>query len=342
MLISVIVAVYNIEQYIACCIESIQRQTYKELEIILVDDGSTDESGKICDAYKDKDDRIKVIHRENGGPGAARNMGIEHAHGEYIGFVDGDDWIEASMYEKMIQQAQKESADLVVCRYYRVYRDFCVDESTNRITIYEKPFSMLTQCFKEDEAFLIQSAPWNKLYRRTLLEEERFPEDTVYEDVVFSAKILSKVQKGVYIDTALYHYTCEREGSTTNAGLTERYFAELLPAYIEKETYLQSLPDVEPLCLHRYFWYKRMLNLYRNLYKKENRVFRRHKKDVVRILRERKSTFSEVYGMEIAAKTERVKMQIFMISPALFRIIMAINDALILPYRLKRMEKKTC
>lgn len=342
MLISVIVAVYNIEKYIACCIESIRRQTYRELEIILVDDGSTDRSGEICDAYQKKDERIKVIHRKNGGLSAARNTGLAHAEGSYITFVDGDDWIEDSMYEKMAEQVRKEGADLVACRYYRVYKDFRADESTDKITVFEKPFSMLAQCLREDEKFLIQHAAWNKLYKRELLGEERFPEGKWYEDVVFSAKILSRVQKGVYIDTALYNYVCEREGSIMNAGLTERYFMDLLPAYIEKESYLKALPDSEPLCLHRYFLYKRLLNLYRDLFKKENKAVRRHKKDVVQILRERKSTFPEVYGMEIAAKTEKIKMQMFMISPFLFRMFMAVNDALILPYRLKRMEKKKC
>lgn len=342
MLISVVVAVYNTETLIARCIESIIGQSYQNLEIILVDDGSTDGSGKICDAYQEKDARIKVVHRKNGGLSAARNTGIAHAAGDYIAFADGDDWIEADMYEKMAEQALEKNADLVACRYRQIYRDYQLDGSTNKITVYTEPYSMLIQYLREEEEFLIQHAAWNKLYRRDLLGEERFPEGRWYDDVVFSARILSKVQKGVYIDSALYNYVCQREGSIMNAGLTEKYFTDLLPSYIDKESFLKELPNSEPLCLHRYYWYKRLLVLYRDLFKKENKAVRRHKKEVVQLLRERKSTFPEVYGMDIAARTERIKMKIFMFSPFLFRVLMAVNDAWILPLRLKRMEKKKC
>ena len=340
MRISVIVAVYNIEKYIAKCIESIMNQSYQELEIILVDDGSTDESGRICDAYARKDDRIKVIHRENGGLSAARNTGIENATGSYIGFVDGDDWIDEPMYEKMADMVKQYAADLVVCRYRCIYNKYQKDGSTGKITVFEKPLEMLTQCLREEEEFQIQHAAWNKIYKRELLGTKRFPEGKWYEDVVFSAQILSETKVGVYIDSAFYNYVCEREGSIMNAGMTEKFFTDWIPAYIEKENYLESLDNREPLCTHRYFFYKRLLSIYRDLFKKENKRVRKYKKQIESILRDRKNTFEEVYKLEIAAKTEKVKMQIFMIAPLLFRMFMAVNDAVILPLKLKRMEKR--
>lgn len=340
MLISVIVAVYNIEKYIVRCIESIINQSYRELEIILVDDGSTDASGKICDAYAEKDERIKVIHRENGGLSAARNTGIEQASGQFIAFVDGDDWIDSVMYQEMAEQAEKNGADFVACRYRCIYRDSEKDGSTGKVIVFTEPFSMLIQYLKEDEAFLIQHAAWNKLYRRDLLGDERFPEGRWYEDVVFSAKILSRVQKGVYLDKALYNYVCEREDSIMNAGMTERIFTDRIPAYLEKETFLEGLANPEPVCIHRYYFYKRMLMLYRDIHKKENKPLLKYKKYLVQLMRERRDTFKTVYGIDIAAKTEEIKARMFVFSPLLFRGFMAVNDAVILPLRLKRMGKR--
>ena len=340
MLISVIVPVYNIEKYIARCIESIQNQTYRELEILLVDDGSTDSSGKICDEYAEKDERIQVIHRKNGGLSAARNTGIEVAKGEYIAFVDGDDWIDDTMYEEMAKLAKENTADFVACRYRCIYKDYQIDGSTGKVTVYTQPLSMLIQYLKEDEAFLIQHAAWNKLYHRDLLGEDRFPEGKWYEDIVFSAKILSRVKTGIYLDNALYNYVCEREDSIMNAGMTERIFTDRIPAYLEKEAFLAGLESEEPVCIHRYYFYKRLLVFYRDIYKRENKALRRYKKYLIELVRERRNTFAKVYQIDIAAKTEEIKIKLFVFSPFLFRMFMAVNDTLILPHRLKRMEKK--
>lgn len=119
-LISIIVPVYKVENYLSKCLDSMICQTYKNIEIILVDDGSPDNSGKICDDYAKKDSRIKVIHKENGGLSDARNAGLKIATGKYIGFVDSDDYISVEMYEKLYNQAKKEDADIACCNYYRV------------------------------------------------------------------------------------------------------------------------------------------------------------------------------------------------------------------------------
>lgn len=339
MLISVIVAIYNIEKYLVRCIDSIMAQTYRNLEILLIDDGSTDESGKICDAYAKQDKRIHVIHRKNGGLSAARNTGIERARGEYIAFVDGDDWLEPQMYESLLKAVIDNNAQLAVCRYRQVYPDVIKDGSTGKITVYNEPYKMLLQQLIEDEAYLIQHAAWNKLYHRDLLEELRFPEGKWFEDIVFSAKVLSKVTCGVYVDVAGYNYVCVREGSIMNTGLTERQFSDMIPAYIEKETFLASLEDPELVETHRYYFYKRLLYFYRELYKKENRALRYHAKELVNLLRQRKNTFPAVYALEIARRTEKWKVKLFLWSPTVFRWIMVANDALILPLRLKGLKK---
>ena len=118
-LVSVIIPVYNVGEYLQTCIDSVKRQTYKDLQIILVDDGSTDGSGLICDKAAKEDDRIRVIHRTNGGLSAARNSGIEEANGEYICFIDSDDWVDESFVERLYQLAEKDNADVAACGYYR-------------------------------------------------------------------------------------------------------------------------------------------------------------------------------------------------------------------------------
>ncbi len=341
MLISVIVAVYNIENYIEKCIQSILDQTFTELQIILVDDGSTDGSGRICDSYANKDKRVQVIHRENGGLSAARNTGMEIAKGDYIAFVDGDDWIEPEMYEKMAGQATLHNADLVACRYRCIYKDYEKDDSTGVITIYEKPLEMLIQYLKEDESFLIQHAAWNKLYRKELLVNERFPEGEWYEDIVFSARVLSQVNRGVYLDEALYDYVCEREGSIMNAGMSKRIFTDRIPAYIKKEAYLEGLKNPIPVMLHRYYFYKRLLLFYREIYEPQNKALRSYHKWIRQILKERKETFQDVFSLEIASKSDGMKMRIYMCSPFLFRVIMNFNDRFLLPRKLER-EKSIC
>lgn len=339
MLISVIVAVYNVDKYLKKCVDSILAQTYRELEIILVDDGSTDTSGVMCDEYMGRDERIRVIHRPNGGLSAARNTGIEAAAGEYIAFVDGDDWLEPEMYAVLAEAVKSNRAQLAACRYRRVYPNVVEDGSTGTVTVFRRPYEMLLQQLKEDESYLIQHAAWNKLYHRSLLEKERFPEGKWYEDVVFSAKVLSRVSCGVYIDTAGYDYVCAREGSIMNAGLTERMFSDLIPAYVEKEAFLKSLENPELAATHRYYFYKRVLWLYRELYQKRNRGLRYHAKELVALIRERKDTFPQVYAIEDARKTERWKTKLFVFSPLLFRFLMRVNDAWILPMRLKRLQK---
>ena len=120
--ISVIVPVYNVEKYLRKCIESILNQTFREFELILVDDGSTDSSGKICDEYALKDSRIKVIHKENGGASSARNAGLDVAKGEYIGFVDSDDWIEMDMYGELYRLIKENNTDISVCGINNIKR----------------------------------------------------------------------------------------------------------------------------------------------------------------------------------------------------------------------------
>lgn len=211
-LISIVVPVYNVEVYVAKCIESILKQTYSNLEIILVDDGSTDYSGKICDEYASKDNRIIVIHKANEGVSSARNVGIENAKGEYIAFVDPDDYIEINMMEVLLASITNNSSSISICGYIiepsNTIQNFSVQGNK-----YVKYGYEVTQDILND--YFPKSFPWNKLYKKDLFNEIRYPQNRVYEDIATTYKLTHKAQIISFVPSALYHYVL-RKGNITS------------------------------------------------------------------------------------------------------------------------------
>ena len=210
-LISVIVPVYNVESYLPRCVDSILAQSHSELEVILVDDGATDSSGAVCDAYAAKDSRITVIHKSNGGLSSARNAGLDAATGEYIAFVDSDDWIEPEMYGHMLSLLQTYEAKLVCAGRSDV------SEKTGEKTVglCPKKEEVLTGEELVGRIFLwdgCDSSACDKLYHRSILEGFRYPEGKVCEDVPVTYKIVLKAGKAVLCDRPFYNYY-HRSGS---------------------------------------------------------------------------------------------------------------------------------
>lgn len=221
-LISIIVPVYNVEEYLPRCVDSILAQTYKNLEIILVDDGTKDASDKICDAYAARDSRIKVIHKENGGLSSARNAGIDIARGEYLGFVDSDDWIEPEMYETLLSLAQKYDVKLVCGGRY----DFSSRRNEKTIGLCPEKEEVISGMELLGRTFTWQncdSAAWDKLYHRSLFETIRYPEGLVNEDVAVFYKLAELVDRAAMCDKPLYNYF-HRPGSITYSKLSEKSF----------------------------------------------------------------------------------------------------------------------
>ena len=204
-MISVIVPIYNAEKYLVRCVDSILAQTYKEIEIILINDGSTDQSENICNEYAKRDQRIRVIHQKNEGVSCARNRGIDESTGEYLSFIDSDDWIDCTMYDDLIRLATKYDADIVECGYRWIKPDTIYDrENTGKIDIYTN-LEALNQLYYGDQLFGgISIVPWNKLYRRGLFDSIRYPEGFIYEDVgttpktIYAAKRVVKYNKNLY------------------------------------------------------------------------------------------------------------------------------------------------
>ena len=221
-MISVIVPVYNVEAYLPKCVDSILAQTYKTLEIILVEDGTKDSSGKICDEYAKKDSRIRVVHKENGGLSSARNAGMDIARGDYFGFVDSDDWIEPEFYETMLSAAQKHDADLVCCGRFDV--DGVTGEKTVGLCHPKEEvisaMEMLGRVFVWDNC---DSAAWDKLYRRELFDEIRYPLGVYSEDVAIFYKLMEKANRVALVPKPMYNYL-HRENSITTAKLSEKTF----------------------------------------------------------------------------------------------------------------------
>lgn len=202
-LISIIVPVYNVKNYLEKCLQSICGQTYKNLEIILIDDGSSDGSGELCDLFAQRDGRIKVIHQTNAGQSAARNRGLAVAQGELLGFVDSDDWIEPDMYEFLYHLLKENGADISICSHYiETAVKTRVKHSSGQFSSFSREEAIRT--LVEDKR--IRNYMWDKLYKRQLFAGIYFPVNRVFEDIAVSYQIFYKTQKVVMQDCPKYHY----------------------------------------------------------------------------------------------------------------------------------------
>ncbi len=216
--ISIIVPVYKVEPYIRKCLDSIVGQTYRNLQIILVDDGSPDNCGKICDEYAAKDSRIEVIHQENGGLSAARNAGLRLATGDYIGFVDSDDWIELDMYEYLLENALKYQAGIAVCGRIERHVDKEVVRGFSEIEVLDRELA-LKYLLQND---LLQNYAWDKLYKRELFQDIWFPAGKTFEDVAVMHKLFIKAERVVCLPEAKYNYLLRFNSILDNISLGNR------------------------------------------------------------------------------------------------------------------------
>ena len=230
-LLSIIVPVYDVEHYLPKCIDSILAQTFTDFELILVEDGSPDNCPALCDAAAAKDARIRVIHQKNGGLSAARNAGLDVARGEWIGFVDSDDYIAPEMYETLYQTVQSTGADLALCDYVAVDETGapCPPMHTG---LAQQSFTG-RELLKNAYDLMVQLA-WNKLYRRAIFAQLRYPEGKLNEDLFLIPEVCLQIQKAVVVPKTLYYYV-QRDGSIMNGSKTLRHFdaAEAAQRYWE-------------------------------------------------------------------------------------------------------------
>ena len=210
--LSIIVPVYNVEKYISQCIDSILNQTFQDFEVILVDDGSPDRSGQICDEYAENDSRIKVIHQKNAGLSAARNTGLKNANGEYVAFVDSDDYISPNMYELLVTNIKSCGADMVKCGYHEfIDEDITYTRKFVSPCVYDNTFSK-EELLKFSMTDVLYMVVWNAVYTKNLADKVVYPDGLISEDNYASPMYLLESEKVAVISEPLYYYRQNPEG----------------------------------------------------------------------------------------------------------------------------------
>ena len=240
--VSIVVPVYNVEPYVERCIKSLCGQEHKNLEIILIDDGSTDNSGNICDSWKEIDTRIKVVHQKNGGLAAARNTGIEIATGDYICFVDSDDEVSPHYVSGMLKVALESEADIVKCQFQLFESEHCqFDVEAETIEVIDGREALRRMCTGLSVSYV---TVWNKLYRGNLFSTIRYPEGKIYEDEATVYKVYDLANKVVVTNRKLYGYF-QRNGSITKSKITVDRVKLQQSIFQERVEYFRKKQDVE-------------------------------------------------------------------------------------------------
>lgn len=309
--ISIIVPIYNVENYLPSCIDSILKQTYENLEIILVDDGSPDNCPTICDKYEKSDDRIRVIHQKNKGLSGARNTGIENAQGEYLIFVDSDDTVEPTMVEDLYTYAEEHDCKIVACGRYYVFED---GERICKIADNENKTYSFADAMQEMNTFtLFDMSAWAKIYRKELFQEIRFPEGKLSEDYYIMYKLFDLAQSVGYVAKPLYNYLQRQSSISRNKKINHDF------AYAAKEQmdFLdQKYPELKVLGHTAYA--SANLTVYdfyiKNGVKCPKEKLQEFKKAV-------KENISYIRKNEELSKTKRIQFELFIKCTILYKIV---------------------
>ncbi len=242
VLVSVVVPIYKVEQYLKKCVDSIIKQTYKNIEVILVDDGSPDNCGKICDEYAQKDKRIKVIHKENGGLSEARNFGLDKAKGEYICFIDSDDFVSCEYVEKLLIAALINHSDIAACNFKYIDEDGKISVRKEKEDKVYTSSEAIKDIFTLDQNTEIMV--WNKLYKRTLFTDNhiKYPVGKIHEDNFTTYKLYDKANSVALISDKLYYYL-QRENSIMATFNKKRF--DVLIAVDEIKEYFKDRKEFE-------------------------------------------------------------------------------------------------
>ncbi len=328
-LISVIVTAYNIEKYLARCLDSLLLQTYQNLEIILVDDGSTDQTAEICDEYAGKSDKIQVLHKENGGPSAARNAGIAIARGEFIGYVDGDDFVEPRMYEDMLHACVSTGAQIAICAYREVGQNREEAVPTGNVIELSRE-EALEWYISGHEQYHIYHSVWSKLFDREIIREIAFSEGRKSEDIMYTTWALVKASKCVFLDTFYYNYMTDRENSIMNSKLAERRFRDEIPFWKEQADYLKGVGMQELSEKSAYQFYRKMLFYYVDF---RERKMKQPAKELAGLLKGEKQNIIEIYRKTFVAMGDKVRMKVFLLSPGMYYYIVKWYEKIIIPLR---------
>ena len=321
-LISVIVPIYNVEKYLHQCLKSIVNQTYKNLEIILVDDGSPDNCPKICDEYSRKDKRIKVIHKENGGLSSARNAGLDVVTGEYISFIDSDDMIDEKFIETLYNLCKENNCDISECNLQRFEKEVVKKADNYDKKIYTN-YEMQRRLYIP-EYFIRGIVVWNKLYKRYLYDDIRFPVGKINEDEFATYKVLYKCRSSICVtEEELYYYRIN-ENSIMGQKFNPKRL-DVLDAFEERKEFYKSKGENE-LYFSTVWKYQDMLKKFYILAKQEKLE---NKDDFKKIKKALKKNIFSYLHTDKASKKEKIKMFMFSMLPDIYLRMMKINDKII-------------
>ena len=281
--ISIIVPVYNVEKYIDKCLQSLTQQTHKNLEIMLIDDGSPDNSGKICDEWAKKDNRIKVIHKENGGVSSARNLGLEVVTGEYVAFVDPDDYVDLTMYEKMLKSATENNSDMVLCGFKYVFEDgsekLLVETNLNKVNsgdflkyyLTAHPYTKNNVVYTDN----IMGGVCRSLIKKEAIGETRFPILKIAEDFIFTLKLFQKNINVSVVNEDLYCYLQRQTSAIHN--FDKNKITQRLKSFNEISLLVKDKVSAEVLAGFKFYNYASFVHeMLRN---KQLKLLNEHMKD---------------------------------------------------------------
>lgn len=336
-LISIIIPIYNREKYLKTCLDSIINQTYTNLEIILVDDGSTDNSLKICEDYSKSDNRIVIISKKNGGVAEARNSGLEKAHGKYIAFVDSDDWIDHKAYEILLKNIKEYDADISVGAYIREYQgsdeSFAASYSLNRTEVFTDNIEILRNL--TDAAGFFNCFIWNKLYKRSIIGSNRFlPDALMSEDYFFNWQVLKKINRAVFTQFPVYHYRNYNESLTRRCPINNFLSAIKINKGMLDES---KLIDKKVFCNILYDF----LGL--NLRAAELMIYDSYDEKIYRFLKN--NIIDYRYGVKDFKLYRKILCNGFLINFTVYKIIYLMQKPLIEAYRKvreKNVKKRLC
>lgn len=310
--ISIIVPVYNVEKYLKKCLDSILAQTFIDFELLLIDDGSTDSSGKICDEYGRKDERIKVYHKDNGGLSSARNYGIERSNAPFLGFVDSDDYIDADMYEVLYRNLKNEDADISMCSLFDIYNgkppkvnaqtEYFVTNACEAIRIVM-------------EAKITSVTAWNKLYKRELFQNVRYPEGKTAEDASVIVELLMQTNKNVITTEQKYYYVHRINSITTGEFTAIDY--DVIEAWrknyrLVKENYPQLLDVVRMRVCGAYFYVLDKMIM-------TDLVDEADKEKEKQVIKYLKKNFRLIIKREHFKKSRKIALCLLMVNKGLYR-----------------------
>ena len=315
MLISVIIPVYNVEDYLHYAIESLEKQTYKNFEVILVNDGSTDDSGKLCDEYSEKYSNISVFHKENGGLSDARNFGVQQAKGEFITFLDPDDYLEEYSLELLAGIQEMHDCDIVSTRVkatelYNVYSNHSLTEEDIKNVIVMDRDVFLEEAFYDKVATV---SACGKLYRKSILEIP-FPKGRIYEDLYIISEHVGKANKIVHTPLQIYNYY-KRQGSIVNSKFTSKQYDFFDAIAYNRQVIREKFNNVDKLVTA--INAKEVIGSFKII----GSAYKTSISDVYKIRKLIKENCSNILRNKRISYTFKMKYMLFILSPYLFNII---------------------